>query len=263
MDKKKKYGKLTESQLRTLYAHYFQFIQTAEDSLNSDEVDEAIIASLLSQSGSWGELYTLSYLDVTTLFMVLVGIHEDLHQAAIAEDPQEKILSYLENKWEPDTWKPKGLAKEHEPLAITLFFAMRGNLDALRMFGVTLDRLVARVVEGNDVALFEAVMVDRAAVQAEPIAQRICRAQLVNDCSFFDQLAKSITRTKPRRPNVELDDARFVAALLDDSGGLRELTEKDLQALFLDDLELYPDNRKDPAEALKKLIAKVKHVRGK
>jgi hypothetical protein len=106
-------------------------------------------------------------------------------------------------------------------------------------------------------------MVDRAAVQAEPIAQRIRRAQLLNDCSFFDRLAKSITRTKPRRPNVGLDDARFVAALLDDSGNLNELTEKDLQALFLDDLELYPDNRRDPAEALKKLIAKVKHVRGK
>ena len=106
-------------------------------------------------------------------------------------------------------------------------------------------------------------MVDRAAFQAEPIAQRICRAQLLNDSSFFDRLAKSITRTKPRRPNMELDDARFVAAVLDDSGGLSELTEKDIEALFLDDLDLYPENRKAPAEALKKLIAKVKHIRGK
>jgi hypothetical protein len=131
------------------------------------------------------------------------------------------------------------------------------------MFVVTLDQLVAQIAEGDDTALFEAVLVDRAALQAEPTAQRICQAQLVDDCSFFDRLAKSITRTKPRRPNVELDDARFVAALLDDSGGLNELTEKDLQELFLDDLDLYPDNRRDPAEALKKLIAKVKHVRGK
>ena len=40
-----------------------------------------------------GELYTLTYLDVTTVFMVLVGIDEALHQAAIANDTQEKILA--------------------------------------------------------------------------------------------------------------------------------------------------------------------------
>ena len=59
MDISKKYGKLSDEQLRTLYAYYYKFIQTAEDSLTSDQVDETRIASLLSQGGSWGSFTPL------------------------------------------------------------------------------------------------------------------------------------------------------------------------------------------------------------
>jgi hypothetical protein len=263
MEKQKKYGKLSQEQLRKFYAYHYQYIQAVDSQLKGDLLDEKIIDLLLSQGGAWGQLYTLSHIDVVAVYMVVVGMSEELHSAAISDDPQEEVLRYLENEWSPESWRPKGLTKENEAIPVSLFFAIKGNLDAICMYGVTLNKLVERVTNGDEDALFKAVAVDRAVLQAEPIAQRVCRAQITDDSSFFDQLAKSITRTKPRRPKIELDDIRFITALLDDSGALSQLSEKELEALFLDDLELYPRDRKDPAEALKKLITKVKQIRGK
>jgi len=123
--------------------------------------------------------------------------------------------------------------------------------------------LVERAANGDDEALFMAVLVDRAVVQAEPIAQRICHAQMLGDESFMNQLAKAITRTKPRRPSQEYDDLRLILQLLDEASGLDTSTDEELYQLLVEDLELYPDDRKDPLAGLKKLIQKRKRVHGK
>jgi len=248
--KPKEFGKLSRNQLRSLYASYHKLKQEQEELKAEISQKKEELKGLVRRTGAWGQYYQFSTKQVLALFLVASGLDAEVIRATDCKDPQQKIIDLTESDW-----KPKDLSKEEEGVLLGLYFAHIGNFNSLAMFNRTVSDLVQDSMDDKD-ALFKAIYVDRSSMQAEPIAQRICHAQLVNDTSFFDRLAKAVTRTKPSRPKPEYDDVRFMLEILNDSLGLTNITHEKLYELVVDDLELYPDNGKDPMSSLKKLIQK-------
>ena len=228
----KEFGKLTRQQLREYYAFYHgvglgrkELAQLYKD--HSDKFKE-----VLSLVGSWVDLYCLPDAIVALLFMEMVGLGPGIKDACQKNDPQQSLLKFLELDMEfPE------LTEEEEALALVCFMAMMGNFESSVSYGVSISALVELVSKGDDEALFKAVRTDRVSIAVEPITERIALAQITEDHSFMDRLAKAITQTKPPRPKADLDDTRFLLGLLEDSIGLDNLANKDIDELIADDLQ--------------------------
>lgn len=67
------------------------------------------------------------------------------------------------------------------------------------MHGKPLSDLVRIAKDGNDDALFDAVMIDNSAVSTPSIARRIQVAQIANDTDFKNKLARAISDKNPKR----------------------------------------------------------------
>lgn len=253
----KEFGKLSIQQLRAFYAAYYSTQEQQKEIAKEAALKEEKIQILLASVGAWGAGYEIPYLKILAMFLVVTGLWEELADAARADDPQQAVLDLIESSWEPEH-----LTEEEEKQSIGLFLVVLGNQNSLKMFNQPLSDLVAKAAEGDEEAALQAVTVDRAAVQAEPIARLICRAQLAGDESFMNRLARAITRTKPRRPREDLDDVRFLLEMLDEAKGLENIAHKALYDVLIDDLEVYPDTGKDAMSGLKKLIQKRKQQIG-
>jgi hypothetical protein len=199
--------------------------------------------------------YDYSLAHVIGLFFHHLGLLDFLHKVVTSEEPHKKLALACVDNAEIDI-AFELVSEEQQLEAMTVTLAIFGHLRALQMYSQPIDRLMARVGEGDDDALFEAVMVDRTVMATKTIAKRIARAQLIDDRSFFDKLAKSITRTKPRRPNPEYDDLRFIIEVIDEAKSISAFTYEQLANVLIDDLQLYPDAGADPVSGLTKFIQK-------
>lgn len=255
MPKNKEPRKLTRTQLRQLYAYSHQLTKATEEIeaeavKRQDRIDE-----LLSRCGSWGKLYELPHIQLLATFLIITGSVDDIIAAAQSDDPTAVLMSKIEDEWEPE-----GLTEQEEAQAIAVVIAVIGNFNGVRTFGLTVCEMVSRAADGDDDALLDAVSVDRSVVQAEPVARRICRAQISGREDFMQLLAKAITRTKPRRPLQKFDDLRYILAVLNETVGLDNLSHTTIAHIIIDDLQLYPDDQGDPIAGLRKLVQKTKHI---
>lgn len=143
--------------------------------------------------------------------------------------------------------------------SFSLLMAVLGNIDGMARYQQTVHSLLRQAPQ-SDEALLKAVSVDRTVVADKRVLRRIGLAQVSSDESFMNQLARSITRTLPRR-KPQLDDVRIMLEMIDDAFKLNNLTRPQLVHSLIDDLELYPPG-KDNAESLKKLIQERNKLRG-
>lgn len=249
----KEFGTLTRQQLREFYALYHGADLDKKElaQLYKDKTDK--FKKVLSLVGSWEAFYSLPDTTVALLFMEIVGLSPGIKDACHAYDPQQSLLKFLESDMEfPE------LTDEEEALALVCFMAMMGNFEASVSYGVPISTLVELVFKGDDEALFKAVRTDRVSVAVEPIAERIALAQMTEDHSFMDRLAKAITQTKPVRPKTDLDDTRFLLNLLEDSVGLDNLANKDIDALIADDLQAIPGS--NTFDRISKLLTQFRNI---
>ncbi len=181
----------------------------------------------------WGAAYEKPWKNILSALFKVVGLSEKITELAEQDNPANAILKLVDDDPKLDVDPGRDVSDDQKWIGLALFFAFLGNLESVNMYGVPLSQLVEKASEGDDEALFNAVTVDRAAMQAEPIARRICKAQIANDTSFMDRLAKAVTRTRPRRPSEKLDDVRYMLIILhEQSRSVRSSVRKDHYALF-------------------------------
>ncbi len=228
----KEFGKLSRQQLREFYAHYHGAGTQKSELLQVFKTRESRFRKILTLVGSWGEFYELRASTIVLLFMHVTGLLPAFQAACLQDDPQQGVLDFLDSPQEFIE-----LSDDLEAMGFVLFMAQMGNFQASISFGQSISDMVQRVASGDDEALFKAVRTDRAVLYAEPIAQRIALAQVLNDNAFMDRLAKAVTQTKPARPKPDLDDSRFLLGLLDDAIGLQNIANKTVDELIADDLQ--------------------------
>ena len=244
--------------LRVLLADLVETAQAQEMLAEIGRESPEKIQKLVADIGGWGHFYELPASHLIAVFLFIAGLEDRLTAARALDDPACAFFDQMASDPEADADLLDALSEEDRAILIGVTFAILGNQNARRMYNRWLSDLVADAGKGDDEALFNAVAVDRVALQSRPIARRIGEAQITGDGSFMDRLAKPITRTRtrPRRPKPEYDETRYLIDLVNKLSGGERVPHADLYRMLVEELEVYPSDGNDPMAGLAKLIQK-------
>jgi len=251
MIKEKEFGKLSLDQAKRVFALLYGYRSEKHDLDYDKELNE----KLKSAVEPWGHFYEVSFIYTLAVFLILCGLDGLISKIAGHEDPQEAFLNLAELDLD-DLEIPEDL-EENMPVFLSMLMAIIGNIQSLSQFSIPLSLLIERARSGDDDALFKAVYVDRAALQAPTIQKRISQAQVSDDEDFMVQLSKAISRTRPRkRPLPEYDDMRYMLEVIADMDNLKNLTSTQIYNLLAKELQLYGNDEDDRLEAFRKILRK-------
>lgn len=237
---------------KELYARFHQINSEVQELPEIARQRRARVEELLNNCFPWSYWYELSYKHSLAIFLIAAGLDSLMIDASKSENPHKFIFDYLDSN--PDPLNEDELDDDEMSLFVSLFMSVLHQMRSLSIFSVSLSDLVENA-KTDDKALFDAVLVDRSVVSCPSIAQRIQFAQLSDDESFLNDLAKAITRARPRRPESEYDDLRFMLEALDEMYEYKNATQQEKFELLAVDLELFDtEGNKDAFEAFKKLL---------
>lgn len=237
---------------RDLYARFHQLNAEVDELPEIAKEKREKVEAILRHCFPWSYWYELPYKQSLAIFLILAGLESLIIDASKSDDPHKFIFDFINT--DPDPLNEFELSDEEKSVFISLFMSILHQIRSLSIFSMSLSDLVEKA-EKDDNSLFDAVVVDRSVVCCPSIAQRIQFAQLSDDESFLQKLAKAITRTRPRRPESEYDDLRFMLEALDEMKEYKNATQQEKYNLLAVDLELFDtEGNKDAFEAFKKLL---------
>lgn len=256
--------KLLQEHIRAMYAFFFQFNVERNEVEAEAKEDNEKLREFIKSIPPWAHHYSRPEHEVIAELLQPQGYSSRVYAANIASNRAEALIQVMGEIVKGDHDEEicqsfDNLADEEQLESFSLLMAVLGNIDGMARHQQTVHSLL-RQAPHSDEALLKAVAVDRTVVADKRVLHRIGLAQVSSDESFMNQLARSITRTLPRR-KPQLDDVRIMLEMIDDAFKLTNLTRPQLVHSLIDDLELYPPG-KDNAESLKKLIQKRNRLRG-
>lgn len=248
--------KITTGEIKRLYANLHKANLTREELTTIVSENTQQIADLLEPTCPWSFWYDRPLNHLFLIFFTCAGMLEEITRICRSGHPDGEFISYLES--EPEIDIEDEYDDEEKAFVAALGVAIFNQVLSLSMFGEYINSMVARAKDGDDSALFDAILVDRSTLATPSIAKRIQIANLTKDESFFNQLSKAITRTRPRRPSPELDDARFMITALDECRSFSAKNNEELHDLIVGTLELYPSNGKDSFKGFERFLQRLK-----
>lgn len=188
---------------------------------------------------SWGRIYERPFLEQVSLLFVLIGFHIPLHEAAQAEDPQEAVLGWTDENSALEAWYDEHEDQIEKKYLLWMAIVLQRNILAIMLYHKSMGALVDLVRQGDDGALFDAVRVDRTVLLAAPCADRLSRAEMMNDKDFLRHLRSAIKG--PTKKHMEaIQDLRYSIVALRECG-FDHFSDKDLEQLFIR-TRLYPNS---------------------
>lgn len=233
-------GKLTHDQfakfvsrlpeLREQMSELPKLLREKKDKFNSIFGDEDY---------SWGKIYELPFLEQMAFLFVLIGLHVPLHEAAQAEDPQEVVLGWCDNNSAIDCWYNEHEDQIEKKHLFWMVIVLQRNILAIMLYHKSMGALVDLVRKGDDGALFDAVRIDRTVLLATPCANRLSKAEMLNDKDFLRHLRSAIKG--PTKKHMEaIQDLRYSIVALRECG-FDSFSDQDLERLFIR-TRLYPNS---------------------
>jgi hypothetical protein len=233
----KEYGKLTPEQFKGFIDFLPEVRKQGEDlrsavrSVSKERLDELLVAGY-----SWAALYELPFHEHAAVVVVGLGLGGYVRDLAQSPDPQQRLLDDLPREDIIDE-----SAIEADPQStIGMVFSLQRTLLCVMLYQRSMSSLVQEVREtGSHDALFKAVRVDRAVLAAPSIADRIARAELSGDETFFRHL-RSALRGPQKKIWEAYKDLRYALLVLRELG-LGSLSDAQLERLMVDTLGVYPN----------------------
>lgn len=264
--KKKKLSQRSRRQFREIRDIYYRF-GSVQERLRAEidpETKEAM--EFIEKVYPWAALYSLPAKDLTAMTLYVMGFLEGLDEAVKSPKPVESLLKFGNEVYEGE--HDEEYQKEFEDFTdedwgwyLAMVFALFGNIEGFKAYHKTVSTLV-KEANTNYQSLLFAVGVDRSVVSHPVIAKKISVAQIINDESFMNGLARAITKTIPRGSH-KLDDFRYMAEILDEMEGLETYSYEELADFFINELEVYQENLGgDGTAAIKKLLLRRKKAIG-
>lgn len=223
--------------------------------------EPAKVERVLTPPYAWAGAYQFSFLELASLVVVLLGAKDRVQVAVKKQDPQQAIIDDLIHGDPP----AEGLPDLGVPPAVhvnSVFGALRAlvvSISAIKHYGIPMDILVDRA-RTDDVWLFKAVRMDRSALACPPIADRLAKAELLEDAGFFRKL-KNALAGPPSKPSDEYGVLRYALCLIDEACGLDSMTRTERADLFCEQLGLYPYENNDAEKSLEQFIRRWKKSR--
>lgn len=207
-----------------------------------------------SKPCSWCHLYELPIEGHIALLFLELSDHEQVanwHRQIIETPGQigalpgvvnqvHKHFNAMEAPNKEDTEKMRPILAAF----IGTMLSVSHSLYCVLYHGCFLNELIVRVRAGDDKALFDAVRIDPTVVGCKSIIERISKAALLRDHSFFAKLKAAMNRKMAKREQANFQKMRLVLEILHEKGATR-LNDKQLRQLFVEELQLYSgDNDK-------------------
>lgn len=186
---------------------------------------------------SWGTIYERPFLEQISLLFVLLGLHIPLHEAAHSDDPQEAVSHWGDHNGALDCWYEQNKDKVEKKYFLWLVIVLQRNILAIMLYHKTMGALVEEVRQGKDSALFDAVRIDRSVLLAGPCADRLSRAEMLNDKDFLRHLRSAI-KGPTKKHMAAIQDLRYSIVALRECG-FDQFTDQDIERLFIG-TRLYP-----------------------
>lgn len=249
----KEYGKFTTAQFRTFIRKLPEVRQQREEleslltSLHQDKLKE-----ITGPGCSWAVLYEDSFAKHIAVAMVAFGEAEKLKLAAASEDPQQFLLEDMDSDL-GDTEPHPAFSKQD---LIGIAYSVQRTILCVTLFQRSMSGLLQEVREDDNLdSLFNAIRVDRAAVNCPSIADKIARAQIKNDKRFFLRLRNAL-KGPTQKHWAAYCDLRYSLFTLRELG-FDKMTDVQLEELLVHQLKVYPDR----PEARKNLRAQYQQSR--
>lgn len=239
----KEYGQLTADQFSRLIGTLPELrkqqasLQDLVASVPKERIDELLVSGY-----NWASVYEFSFYEHLALIIFALNKVDYVKELAASLDPQQKALDDIDKELaggsDDDDIDHHPWFEKQE--VIGLVFSLQKTILSIMLFQQTLSDLVRRVRENNDLdALFNVIRVDRAAVACPSIADRIARAELLNDKNFFLRLKKALKG--PSKKHWEnYKDLRYSLFALRELG-FDKLSDVQLEKLLVHNLKVYPD----------------------
>lgn len=257
MDKNKKYGNVTIGTL-----HYLV------ETLTKLEVYKPELSELIQQASndkkekifesnfSWVSRYRHPFYKNLLSLLFISGLSGVIKKVVKRKPTNlaEEVIDEIESV-PKFTGGPFGLFKEKHLIAS--FYPISKNIDAISLYGTTMNRLLKRATEENDdKAFFQAVRIDRSVISYKGMTSRITRAEMEGDDEFFKLLRNALEAKVGDLTDYAL--LRFILAVLHQSNALDNLTQKDAYELLVKELRLYPHTGENPESSLWQYISRWK-----
>jgi len=249
----KEYGKLTADQFKHLIDSLPELRRQGGDFRTAvAAVPAARLDELLTTGYNWSDVYELAFHEHLALVVYAFNMGTYLKAVVSGPDPQQQLSDDLLTLEIPAD-HPMNAEKQH---LIGLAVSLQRTILSIMLYQRSMSSLIHEVREsGSNEALFKAVRVDRAVVAAPTIADRIARAELRKDETFFRHLRSALKG--PLKKHWEAySDLRYAFAALREFG-VNKLSDAQLEHLMVDVLGVYP---KTPA-ARKNLRAQYQQSR--
>ena len=195
---------------------------------------------------SHGKFYEHHASTVSAVAFKSFGLWDEFLVALECENPNDAIIDLGR------TAEPEICTEDIPAYGWAAMIATSFNLQGISAFHMPLSALIEQASVGDDEKLFQAIRIDATALETTVAASRIAHATLINDCGFFDRLAKAITKTKPSLPSPHLDGTRFALAALDEAEALGGITQEELTDFVVNELRILPPNG-DPFSAVRRV----------
>lgn len=119
-----------------------------------------------------------------------------------------------------------------------LGLSMYNSLCCVLYHGCFLNELIERIRAGNDKALFDAIRIDSTVIGCPSVVERISKAALLQDNSFFAKLKAAVNGKMAKREQANFQKMRLTLEVLHEAGAIR-LNDEQLHRLFVEELNLY------------------------
>lgn len=196
---------------------------------------------------SWAHLYEASMELSGAEFLDAVGTTEKIKHA-LSTGELVGALGDIEKEIALAGAAQSDLEEEKGAIGSTML-AFLSTTESLGAFGSTMDELIVRARKGDDLALFQAIYIDRSVITGPTAAQRIQHAELSKDEEFFDKLSRTLKRSYPPRPEPENDRIRFALEIFRRFLPRLEMTKAKLDSIIVDELKVYGDGQEDSLES--------------
>ena len=245
------YGKLTEEHSKTLYS---QLHTTKEAAAEFSVEIKNNPEKFLSLTEPWAWFYELPFNEVLLIYLSVCGLLEPIIKAVKSETPYDDYFHFTENEM-----MDRSLPNESDEtitVLLTMLPVMKNNITCLSRHSTYLNNLVEKARTGDDQSLFEAVYIDRTVTCTPTAMKRISEAEIIQDAEFFSLLSKALNRSRPKKPDQELDDARYMIQALSENIDKDDLIYDDFYQLIVNKLELYSEDGADPYGSFRKFFNK-------
>lgn len=205
---------------------------------------------------AYGALYELPVENIAAYLFKEAGLLGQAEVAATQADPQAAMLDLARDS----DIQPR-ITEENVVLILVALVVLFTNIESMRLYSVPIAALLSRVENGDDDAMFRAIVLDASVMQTKPISNRISTAALHDDRSFFHKLSQAITQTKPSRPQVHLDETRLLMQILEDAGELEHMSDAKLTDWAVNKTDVHPGKR-DPESSVRDQRRKRDRLKG-